>query len=144
MSKITTRQVSQLKDVLSDAQIKCVALVKQVSKPKTVDCTADESDTHEYSQEHYIIAQVDALNIGAAKGQFASVEVVIDTDSALECSGIYTSLQKAKNDGVYVVFDAAFLAVSNNRALLQGARAEITNVKHNAYFNLMSLGSLTK
>jgi hypothetical protein len=144
MSKITTKHANHIKDILPDASIRCVALIQQVSKPMTVDDTAHVMDTHEYSHEHYVIAQVEALNIGPAKLTSGSVEVVIDTDSFLECSGIYTSLQKAKEDGVYVVFDAAYLAVSDNRALLQGARAEITNIKRDAYFNIMSLGSLTK
>lgn len=144
MSKITTIQASHAKDILSNAAIRCVALIKHVSKPMTVDDTAHVIDTHEYSQEHYVIAQVEAFNVGPTNFASGSVEVIMDTDSLLECSGIYTSLQKAKEDGVYVIFNAAFLAVNDNRALLQGSRAEITNIKGDAYFNFMSLGSLTK
>lgn len=144
MSKITTRHINELKDIFNDSVIRSAGLIKQVSKPLRIDPSNPAIETHAFSHEHYIIAEVEALNIGSAKHNFGSVEVIIDTDSALECSGIYTSLQKAKEDGVYVIFDAAYLAVNDNKAMLQGARAEITDIKRNGYFNLISLGKVAR
>jgi hypothetical protein len=144
MSKITTRQINELKDIFNDTVIRCAGLIKQVSKPQHIDPKHPSVEAHEYSHEYYIVAEVEALNIGPARHTHGSVEVIIDTDSPLECAGIYTSLQKAKEDGVYVIFDAAYLAVSNNRALLQGAKAEITDIKRDGYFNLISLGKVAR
>jgi hypothetical protein len=144
MSKITTRQVTQLKDIFDNTSIRCAALIKNVTKPMRTGADTDDAKTHAYTQEYYVVAEVEALNIGSAKQNISTVEVIIDTDSSLECNGIYTSLQKAKADAVYVIFDAAFLAIADNHALLQGTRAEITNVKRNAYLSFMSLGTLAK
>ncbi|WP_371194844.1 hypothetical protein [Glaciecola sp. SC05] len=144
MSKITTRQINELKDIFNDTVIRCAGLIKHVSKPMQLDPGKPVVEAHEYSHEYYVIAEVEALNIGPGKHNFGSVEVIIDTDSALESAGIFTSLQKAKNDGVYVIFDAAYLAVTENRALLQGARAEITDIRRDGYFNLISLGKVAR
>lgn len=144
MSKITTRQINELKDIFNDTVIRCAGIIKRVAKPVHIDPEHSNIESHEYSQEYYVLAEVEALNIGPTKDNFGSVEIIIDTDSALECAGIYTSLKKASDDGVYVIFDAAYLAVTDNRALLQGARAEITDIKRDGYFNLISLGKVAR
>jgi len=144
MSKITTRQITELKDIFSDTAIRCAGIIKKVSKPEQNDAESSSLERHEFASEYFVIAHVEALNIGPAVHNLGSVEIIIDTDSALECAGIYTSLQKAADDGVYVIFDAVYLAVSDNRALLQGARAEITNIRKNGYFNLISLGKVAR
>ncbi|WP_395339665.1 hypothetical protein PN836_015055 [Ningiella sp. W23] len=144
MSKITTRSSTQLNDIFSDSVVRCAALVKEVMLPMRQRNSADSLHTHEYSQEYYVVAQIEALNIGPAKQLSCSVEVVIDTDSELESNGIFKSLCKAKEDGVYVIFDAVYLAVHQDRAILQGARAEITNLKCDAYLNMIGSGSVTR
>lgn len=144
MSKITTRQINELKDIFHDSVIRCAGLIQQVSLPTRIDHESPSIETHEYSSDYYVVAEIETLNIGSAKNTAGSVEVVIDSDSALECGGVYNSLKKAKVDGVYVIFDAAYLAVADNRVLLQGARAEITNIKRDGYFNLMLLGNAAR
>nr|WP_136251287.1 hypothetical protein [Ningiella ruwaisensis] len=145
MSKVTTKNVKHLNDIFSDNVVRCAALVKNVSLPMRTSSNANRnaalSLTHEYSQEFYVVVDIEAINIGPAKLTQSQVQVVIDTDSELESSGIYKSLHKAKEDGVYVIFDAVYLAVDANRAVLQGARAEITNLKCDAYLRLLASSS---
>jgi hypothetical protein len=144
MSKITTRKISHINDIFSDSVLRCAALVKQVALPQSKLSSPASIEPHEYAQEFYVVAEVEALNIGPIRHQYSRVDVVIDSDSELECNGVYKSLLKAKEDSVYVIFDGVYLAVSDNRAILQGARAEITNLQCDAYLNLIGSGSTTR
>ncbi|MBT1451771.1 hypothetical protein KJ365_12840 [Glaciecola sp. XM2] len=141
MSKITTRQVTHLNDILNDNVIRCAALIKGLSPPMHINAVGHPHKTHEFSHEFYISVELETLNVGGVATQQCSVEAIIDTDSELEIRGLFNSLNKAMRDEVYVIFEAVYLAVDGNQVLLQGARAEITNLKQDAYFKLISAGT---
>lgn len=97
--------------------------------------------THEFSHEYFVSVELETLNIGGVSHKNAKVEAIIDTDSELEIRGLFNSLNKAMCDQVYVIFEAVYLAVDERNILLQGARAEITNLKQDAYFKMISKGA---
>jgi hypothetical protein len=141
MSKITTRQVTHLNDILNDNVIRCAALIQGLSPPMHIDAPGYPSKTHEFSNEFYISIELDTLNVGGIGTRDYVVEAILDTDSELEIRGLFNSLNKAMRDEVYVIFEAVYLAVDGPHILLQGARAEITNLKQDAYFKMISSGS---
>jgi len=144
MSKITTRHVTHLNDVLNDNVIRCAALIKGLSPPMRTSTPGYPSKTHAFSSEFYLSVELDTLNVGGIGAEDYTVEAILDTDSELEIRGLFNSLNKAMRDEVYVIFEAVYLAVDKKQILLQGARAEITNLKQAAYFKLISTGSMGK